>query len=201
VRTRILPLTVLAATAALLLSGCGGFSLTPQVRSVEPKDLATTVEDSLEKEVGSRPEVDCGKDKIPLKPKSSVTCVLTDPATDLEYDVVVTFSKVEADGHYTIDFKVADSPNNAPSPTVSPSDGGAPTVTGDDIASLVVQALTPSLGFPPDVACPEPEVQISVDNKTYCQFTDDTGSHDVEVTITTYDPATGKYEINASVLN
>lgn len=192
---------MMAATAALLLSGCSGFSLTPQVQTVKADDLANTAEKALEAKVGSRPDIDCGKDPIPLKVKSSVTCVLTDPESKLEYDVVITFTKVKPDGHYTIDFKVADSPNNAPSPTVSPTEGGAPTVTGDDIAALVVQALTPKLGFPPVVSCPDPTVEIVVDNQAYCQFTDDSGSHDVEVTITTFDPNTGQYSINAKVLN
>jgi Domain of unknown function (DUF4333) len=199
VRSRILPIAMVAATAALLLSSCT-FSLTPQVRTVQPDDVANTAEKALEDQVGTRPDIDCGKDKIPLKAKSSITCVLTDPGSGLEYNIVITFSKVTADG-YAIDFKVADSPNNQPTPTVSPSDGGIPTVSGDDIAALVVTALSPSLGFPPDVSCPEPQVQIAVDNTTYCQFTDDSGSHDVEVTITSYDPAAGNYSINANVIN
>ena len=74
-------------------------------------------------------------------------------------------------------------------------------MTGDDIAVLVVTALSPSLPAPPAVACPEPTVDIVVGNTTYCQFSDDDGSHDVEVIITRYDPVSGTYAISATVLN
>ncbi|MGE3448136.1 MAG: hypothetical protein AB7H92_11225, partial [Microbacteriaceae bacterium] len=72
---------------------------------------------------------------------------------------------------------------------------------GDDIAALVVTALTPSLPVPPQVSCPEPEVTIAVDNVTYCSYDDESGSHDVEVTITSFDETEGTYTISASVLN
>ena len=68
-------------------------------------------------------------------------------------------------------------------------------------AALVVTALSPELPVPPQVSCPEPEVTISVGNVTYCSYDDETGSHDDEVTITSYDSAAGTYSINASVLN
>jgi hypothetical protein len=195
-RSRILSLAVGAAAAAVLLSGCS-FSLTPQIPEIAGSDVATSVEDKLEADVGTRPEVDCGSDPVLLEVGTTLTCVLTDPGTELEYDVVVTFTKVTGTD-YEFDFKVADSPNNPPQPTVDPS---APTVTGDDIAALVVTALAPTLPVPPQVSCPEPEVEIAVDNTTYCTYDDESGTHDVEVTITSYDPDQGQYTINASVLN
>lgn len=195
-RSRILSLAVGAAAAAVLLSGCVP-SFTPQIPEIDASDVAVAVEDKLEETVGTRPEVDCGTDPVTLEVTASLTCVLTDPGTDLEYDVVVTFTKVTGTD-YEFDFKVADSPNNPPDPTVDPD---APSVTGDDIAALVVTALTPSLQAPPVVSCPQPTVDIIVGNITYCQFDDENGSHDVEVTITEYDPAAGTYAINAAVIN
>lgn len=194
-RSRILPLVVAGAAVALTLTGCQ-ISFTPQIPEVPGSDVATVVEDKLEEQVGSRPDVDCGDDDVQLEVGNTLTCVLTDPESSLEYDVVVTFTEVKGTD-YAFDFKVADSPNNPPEPTVDPD---APTVSGDDIAALVVTALTPELGFPPVVSCPEPEVTIAVDNVTYCSYDDEQGSHDVEVTITSYDPAAGEYTINAKVL-
>ncbi len=195
-RSRILSLAVGAAAAAVLLSGCT-FSFTPQIPEVAGSDVALAVEDKLEEEVGSRPDVDCGDDAVQLEVDTTLTCVLTDPGTDLEYDVVVTFTKVTGTD-YEFDFKVADSPNNPPEPTVDPD---TPSVTGDDIAALVVQALSPQLPAPPVVSCPEPTVDIIVENITYCTFEDENGIHDVQVTITEYDPVAGTYAINATVIN
>lgn len=194
--SRKLALVLAGAASAALLSGCT-FSLTPQIPEVEGSDVATVVEDRLEQEVGSRPAVDCGTDSVLLEVGNTLTCVLTDPASGLEYDVVVTFTEVKG-SDYTFDFKVADSPNNPPQPTVDPS---APTVPGSDIATLVVTALTPQLPAPPQVNCPEPEVTIAAGNTTYCTYEDETGAHDVEVTITSYDPAQGQYTINAEVIS
>jgi hypothetical protein len=195
-RSRILSLVVGAAAAAVLLSGCVP-SFTPQIPEVDASDVAVAVEDKLEEEVGTRPEVDCGSDPVTLEVTASLTCLLTDPGSGLEYDVVVTFTKVTGTD-YEFDFKVADSPNNPPEPTVDPD---TPSVTGDDIAALVVQALSPSLPAPPEVSCPEPTVDIVVENVTYCTFEDENGIHDVQVTITEYDPAAGTYAINAAVIN
>jgi hypothetical protein len=180
----------------VLLSGCN-FSFTPQIPTVAGSDVATAVEDKLEQTVGSRPDVDCGDDDVKLEVTGTLTCLLTDPGSGLEYDVVVTFTKVTGTD-YEFDFKVADSPNNPPDPTVDPN---TPSVTGDDIAALVVTALSPSLPAPPEVSCPEPTVDIIVGNTTYCQYDDESGSHDVEVTITEYDPDAGTYAINAAVIN
>jgi hypothetical protein len=196
VRSRNLSAVVAGAAAALLLSGCS-FSLTPQIPEVAGSDVATVVEDKLEEQVGTRPDVDCGNNDVQLEVGNKLTCVLTDPGSGLEYDVVITFTEVKGT-EYAFDFKVADSPNNPPEPTVDPS---APTVSGADIAALVVTALSPSLPVPPQVSCPEPEVTIAVDNVTYCSYDDESGSHDVEVTITSFDPEAGNYTINAAVLN
>jgi hypothetical protein len=194
VRSRIISLAVAGSALAVALSGCT-ISLTPQIPEVAASDVATAVADKLEQQVGTRPDVDCGKNKVQLEVGNKLTCILTDPGSGLEYDTVVTFTEVKGTD-YAFDFAVADSPNNPPEPTVDPN---APTVTGDDIAALVVTALTPQLDVPPVVSCPEPEVTIAVDNQTFCSFIDEQGTHDVTVTITSYDPSTGNYTINAKV--
>jgi hypothetical protein len=200
VRARILPAVMLGVTAALTLSACT-FSLSPQVRTVEGSDVAETAAGALEEQTGSRPDIDCGGDAIALEAGTKITCLLTDPASGLEYDVVVTITTVSRDG-YEIDAKVADLPNNPPQPTAEPTvPGDVPSVTGDQIAALAVQALTPGLGFPPQLSCPEPEVQIVVGNTTYCQYDAEGVSHDVEVTITSFDPDAGTYRITAKVIS
>ena len=197
-RSRKLPLVMAGAATALLLSGCS-FSFTPQILEVEGSDVATVVEDKLEETVGARPEVDCGDDKVQLEVGNTLTCVLTDPASGLEYDVVITFTEVEGT-EYAFDFEVADLPNNPPEPTVDPDEPGGPTVSGEAIAALVVTALTPELPAPPQVTCEEAQVVIAIDNTTDCSYDDEDGvSHDVLVTITAYDPDTGEYSINAAV--
>lgn len=204
-RYRILPAVLLGATAALALSACT-FSLSPQVRTVDASDVADTAEGALEEQTGSRPDIDCSAagDSIALEKGSAVTCLLTDPASGLEYDVVITFTEVTRDG-YSIDAQVADLPNNPPQPTAEPVDpndpGEVPTVTGDQIAALATQALTPGLGYPPEVTCPEPVVQIAVGTTTYCQYDTDAGSQDVEVTITAFDPIAGTYRISAVAID
>ncbi len=107
-RSRILSLAVIAGAAAVLLSGCN-FSFTPQIPTVAGSDVATAVEDKLEETVGSRPDVDCGDDDVKLEVTATLTCLLTDPGSGLEYDVVVTFTEVTGTD-YKFDFKVADSP-------------------------------------------------------------------------------------------
>lgn len=193
-RSRHLILAVAGAALAVALSGCT-FSLTPQIPKVDASGVASAVADKLEEQVGTRPEVDCGKNQVQLEVGATLTCVLTDPGTGLEYDTVVTFTEVKGTD-YKFTFKVADSPNNPPEPTVDPD---APTVPGEDIAALVVTALTPQLDAPPVVTCPEPEVTIAVDNQTFCTFEDAEGTHDVTVTITSYDAQKGEYTINAKV--
>lgn len=196
----------LSAPAALgavaLLAGCTfsvGQSTAP---TIDPEHVATTAADALERQSGVRPEVDCGEEPLPLEADREVLCLLVDPVAGLEYDAVITFTEVAADGRsYSIDVAVAEVPNNAPEPTVEPGADEAPTVSGDDLAALAIQALSPTLGFVPQIRCPEAEVAIVVGNTTSCSFDDQGGSHDVEVEIIAYDPDAGDYRIAARVLN
>lgn len=198
---RARPLTLVPAAFALaLLSGCTFSVGTPTAPSIDPENVASTAADALEEETGVRPEIDCGDDEILLEKGRSVTCLLVDPVAGLEYDVVITFTDVAADG-YDIDVAVAEVPNNAPEPTVTPEPqdpDAAPTVPGETIAALAIQALTPELGFVPEILCPEENVAIVPGNRTYCSYDDENGSHDVEVEITSLVGL--EYTITARVL-
>lgn len=184
------------ALAAALLAGCTTVTLTAQA-----EDIATTAEDALEQQVGSRPEIDCGTGEVELKVGLVLDCVLTDPASGEQFEAPVTIEAIDGT-NYTVGVQVGDAPINPPEPepTVEPDPSGNPTVPGDDIAALAAGALEPVLGFLPDLACPEAEVQIVVGNATFCSFDDDEGvAHDVRVDITEFDGTT--YGINAEVLN
>jgi hypothetical protein len=201
VRSRSLTLVPLAALAVTLLAGCTfsvGVNTAP---TVPAEDVETLAADELEELTGVRPDIDCGDERIPVEVDTSVTCLLIDPVAGLEFDVVLSFTEVQGTV-YSFDIKVADVPNNAPEPTVEPTDPANPeaTVTGDDIAALVVQALTPSLGYPPAVNCPEPEIDVVVGNTTYCQYDDvDAVSHDVEVEFTFFDGTS--YEVSVTPIS
>ncbi|HWH26337.1 MAG TPA: DUF4333 domain-containing protein [Pseudolysinimonas sp.] len=197
--TRILPLAAAALVSATLLSSCS-FSLSPQVPRVAADEVASVAEDKLEDQVGSRPDISCGSDDIRAEVGRTHTCLLTDPATGLEFDVKITFTEVTG-SRYEFDVKVAEIANNAPEATAEPKDGTTPQVTGEQIASLVVQALAPQLGYPPAVSCAEQTVDIIVDTTTSCAYVDDEGAtQKVEVTVTSYDASTGRYRISADLV-
>jgi hypothetical protein len=196
VSIRIVSTVAAIAISTALLTACTTVTLTAQA-----EEIATTAEDALEQEVGSRPEVDCGTGDVELEVGLVIDCVLTDPVTGEQFEAPVTIEAIDG-SNYTVGVQVGDAPINAPEPepTVEPDPSGNPTVPGDDIAALAAGALEPVLGFLPDLACPEAEVQIVVGNATFCSFDDADGvAHDVRVDITEFDGST--YSINAEVLN
>jgi hypothetical protein len=199
VRFRIFAASVVAVPALLVLSACVFSPGRITAQTVDPEDIETLAEDALEDQTGQRPEIDCGEERIPVQKDREVSCLLVDPIAGLEFDTVITFTTVEG-GKYTIDVAVAEVPNNRPEPTVEPDPGGdAPTVPSADIAALAIEALTPVLGFVPQIECPPDDVPIFVDGVTTCSFEDAQGRHDVEVTITAFDGES--YTINAVVVD
>jgi hypothetical protein len=192
VRSRSLTLP-LAALAATLLAGCTfsvGLNTAPTLPAAE---VAEAAEGILEAQSGVRPDIDCGADPIPVEEGGTVTCLLLDPVADLEFDVVMTFSEVDFPRYY-LAINVADVPNNAPQPTVEP---GA-SVPINEIESLAIRALKPTLDFVPEVSCEGTEVEIAVGNTVDCSYPSPDGDVDVVVTITQFDPTTGEYFINVA---
>jgi hypothetical protein len=195
VRSRSLTVVPVVALAVTLLSGCV-FSVGVDTAPTLPaSEIADAAEGLLETETGVRPDIDCGTDPIPVEEGGSVTCLLLDPVAGLEFDVVMTFSEVDFPRYY-LAVQVADVPNNAPQPTAEP---GA-SVPINDIEALAIRALTPSLGFVPEVSCEGTEVVVAVGNTVDCSYPSPDGDVDVVVTITQFDPATGEYFINASTV-
>jgi hypothetical protein len=190
VRSRSFTLIPVAALAVTLLAGCTfsvGVNTAP---TVPPEDIEELAADELEERVGVRPTIDCGADEIPVEADTSVTCLLVDPGTGLEFDTVITFTEVDGD-NYAFDIQVAEVPNNAPDPTAEP---GA-SVPIADIEALAVTALNNVLDYVPAVTCEGTEVEIVVDNTVACTYESPEGPVDAVVTITAYDATQGTYEI------
>jgi len=190
VRSRSLTLILVAALAASLLSGCVfsvGVNTAP---TVPPEDIEQLAADELEAQVGVRPTIDCGDDEIPVEVDTSVTCLLVDPGTGLEFDTVITFTEVDGD-NYAFDIQVAEVANNAPEPTAEP---GA-SVSIEDIEALAISALNNTLDYVPEVTCEGTEVEIVVGNTVPCTYESPDGPVDAVVTITAFDATTGRYEI------
>lgn len=103
---RIAQQFLLVAATAILLTGCS-LSTTP---TADPADVAATAADALEQQVGSRPDMDCGTRSVQIVDGTVVECVLTDPATGLEYDAPVTISDVNG-LDYLVSVQVAAEPN------------------------------------------------------------------------------------------
>jgi hypothetical protein len=190
VRSRSLTLIPFAALAATLLSGCVFSVGVNNALKVAPEEIELLAADELEAQVGVRPTIDCGDDDIPVEADTSVTCLLVDPGTGLEFDTVITFTEVEGT-NYAFDIQVADVPNNAPEPTAEP---GA-SVPIEDIESLAVTALNNVLDYVPEVTCEGTEVEIVVGNTVPCTYESPEGPVDAVVTITAFDATTLRYEI------
>ncbi len=189
-RTRILTVVPVAGLVLALLAGCTfsvGLDTAP---TVPPEDLEILAADELENVTGVRPTIDCGDEDIRVKAGSAVTCLLVDPVAGLEFDTVLTFTDVDGD-RYAFDIEVADVPNNAPQPTAEP---GASVPVGD-LESLAIRALTPQLGFVPEVTCDATEVEIVVGATVACSYPSPAGTVDAVVTITAFDASAGTYSI------
>lgn len=189
-RSRHLTVAPVAVLAATLLAGCVFTPGQNTAPTVAPEDLETLAADELEEQVGMRPELDCGDERIPVEQGTSVTCLLVDPSAGLEFDTVITFTDVTGSS-YDLDIQVADVPNNAPVPTAEP---GA-SVPIEDIEALAITALGNVLDYVPEVSCEGTEVEIVVGATVDCTYTSPDGDVDAVVTITEFDATAGRYSI------
>lgn len=196
-RTSRLALLVAASVIATALTGCT-FSASA---TASPDEIASLAEDALEAEVGQRPEIDCGEDSIPLKEGTTVTCLLTDPASDLEADADVTLTKVDGN-NVTVSVKVADTPNNAPDEesTEAPSDdtAGTLTLTADEIAKTAEKALTDAAVLTnPGVVCPGGTHDVSTGYSLECTVIQGGDQYAATVTVTEVEGTS--YEVNVII--
>jgi len=177
----------------VLLAGCTfsvGVNTAPTVPAHE---IETSAAEELEKRTGMRPTIECGDQGIPVEVDTSVTCVLVDPVAGLEFDTVISFTEVVG-RDYAVAVEFASVANNAPVPTAAP---GA-TVPLDEIQALAIGALTPGLGFVPEVRCEGGAVEVVVGSTVSCSHPSPEGVVDVVVTISAYDATTSRYAIRVS---
>lgn len=99
------------APAALLVAvfALAGCNATVE-RTVSADTVAEAAADTLEGEVGQRPEMDCGDEAITYADGTEVECVLTDPSTGTEFDATVTLESVEGSEELGTSVQVADAP-------------------------------------------------------------------------------------------
>lgn len=192
-RTRPFAPVLVAASLLLVVAGCSVHSEAGPTTSAS--SVASTAAKALKASVGSLPDINCGTGDIVVVKGKKITCELTDTDGRV-YDTTITFTSVKG-ATYHLDVKVADTPKNDPSPTVSAGDA-APTVPGLDIAALAAKALTAQLGSAPEISCDDANVSIVIGNTAACGFTDAAGAfHDVTVTISKFDGT--NYTIDAKV--
>lgn len=151
-RIALIPILVLAATT---LAGCTfSASLTVPASSV-----AKAAAGALEKQVGSRPDIDCGKGDVKLIDGTKVKCELTDPSTKSVFGATVTISDVKGTD-YRVNVKVDSTPKSgtttpSASPSATPSTIPTDTVTVYDyeVAKVAAGALEQKFGARPTVIC------------------------------------------------
>ncbi|WP_199041738.1 DUF4333 domain-containing protein [Glycomyces salinus] len=178
-----LTLTVLAASACSLFS-----------QTISGEDLSEAAADTLEPQLGERPEVDCGDDDITPAEGDEVDCTMIDPATDLELDMVVTFTGVDGD-QWDIEVEVfpaegADDQTQAEEPAEVESEdtGATPPRDGEiaaaDIAEAAEDALEPQLGARPEVDCGEVNYVPEDGRIVYCTMIDPDSGEEYSATVT-----------------
>lgn len=93
-----------ALTLIVALSACSADTTT-----IPASAVAEVSADALESQLGVRPSVDCGEDRVDLADDVVVNCAVTDPGTNAVYDAAVTLGGVEGTD-YHVSVVVADDP-------------------------------------------------------------------------------------------
>ena len=102
-------LLALAAGAALALPACGSDVVKLQEKdTLSPEQVATTAEDALEQEVGTRPDITC-PEELAKEEGATTRCTLTGGDDPVEYGVTVTVRSAD-DGDTRIGVEVDDEP-------------------------------------------------------------------------------------------
>ena len=188
----------LVAAAGLALTACS----VEAGLTVPADELAEQAAGALEKETGSKPDLDCGDDDIILNEGKEVPCTLTDPVTDTQYDTTVTITKVDGT-KYEINVQVADKPEGSTDDSAeepaSPGDDGQMTpglqIAGADLASATADALEEQVGQRPIIDCGSDEVTIAVGHQTYCDLIDGADTYEVTLTITGIDGTNFDFDV------
>lgn len=181
--------------------------------TVSGGELADLAADALEKETGSRPDLDCGDDdSIIVSEGKEVDCVATSTETGAEYDATVTFTSVEG-RDYEISVEVASEPNGAESeaPTSDPAENETSTpadsaisivVPAPDFAAAVADEVADEWGSGNDIDCGDTTTRtimagaihscVLIDVSTDAEYT-------ITITITSIDVEAGSFNFEAEV--
>lgn len=196
------------ALALLGLAACTA-EAGPTVSGGELADLAA---DALEKQTGSRPDLDCGDDSITVSEGKEVDCVATSTETGAEYDATITFTSVEG-GDYEISVDIASEPTNVPSeaPTSDPAeaDTSAPAVDANsivvpapDFAAAVADAVAAEWGAGNDIDCGDAATRTLYEGAIHsCVLIDVStdAEYAITITVTSIDVEAGSFNFEAVV--
>jgi hypothetical protein len=98
--------------AAVLVTTMAGCSASASVyRTVSPERFEATVISALQKISDAEPEVDCGREDIPIQDGKKVHCDVNTAGYDVVYDSVVTITTNDDDG-YSVHVEVDDQPKS-----------------------------------------------------------------------------------------
>lgn len=196
------------ALALLGLAACTA-EAGPTVSGGELADLAA---DALEKETGSRPDLDCGDDSIIVTQDKEVDCVATSTETGAEYDATVTFTSVEG-RDYEISVEVASEPNSAESeaPTSDPAEVETSTpadsaisivVPAPDFAAAVADEVADEWGSGNDIDCGDTTTRTIMEGAVHsCVLIDVStdAEYTITITITSIDVEANSFNFEAEV--
>lgn len=97
-----------AVLASLLAPALAGCTVTTSL-TVDSSNVENAAARALEKQVGSKPTIDCGSKQIDLVDGTTVHCTVGAPGDSTEYDSVVTISDVHGT-KYHVEIEVASTP-------------------------------------------------------------------------------------------
>jgi hypothetical protein len=197
------------ALALLGLAACTA-EAGPTVSGEELADLAA---DALEKETGSRPDLDCGDDdSIIVTQDKEVDCVATSTETGAEYAATITFTSVEG-RDYEISVEVASEPNDAASeaPATDPAENdtsepaaGANSIVvpAPDFAAAVADAVADEWGSGNEIDCGDTTTRtLYADAVHSCVLIDAStdAQYIITITITSIDVEANSFNFEAEV--
>jgi hypothetical protein len=108
VSRRLLPVLAVGAVFALPACGSDVVKLKGSTDTLSADEVATTAEDALEQEVGTRPDITC-PEELAKEEGATTRCTLTGGDDPVEYGVTVTVTST-TDGDTRIGVEVDDEP-------------------------------------------------------------------------------------------
>ena len=196
------------ALALLGLAACTA-EAGPMVSGEELADLAA---DALEKETGSRPDIECGDDSIIVSEGKEVDCVAVSTESGAEYDATVTFTSVDGT-EYAISVEVASEPDGgageAPTSDAAENDTSAPAADANSIvvpapefAAAVADAVAAEWGAGNDIDCGDAATRTLYEGAIHsCVLLDVSTSaeYTITITVTGIDVAANTFDFEAVV--